>query len=61
MEEHDFKFVGNVRIRLGVTQFVEGDNSDSIVKRADIALYNAKNEGRNRSKIEVVEHKLNQE
>ncbi len=32
----------------GVTCFVEGDTEDSIVDRADKALYKAKENGRNR-------------
>lgn len=59
VEKHNFKIVRNIRISLGITQFVEEDNADSIFKRADVALYSAKNEGRNRSKIEIFEHNLN--
>ena len=39
---------------LGITEFVQGDDKDSIYKRADVALYKAKNEGRNRSEIEII-------
>ncbi|WP_300302388.1 GGDEF domain-containing protein [Anaerosolibacter sp.] len=53
VEEHDFMHVGKITISLGVTQFTQGDSSDSIYKRADIALYKAKNNGRNRSEMEM--------
>lgn len=51
VECHTFKHVGQITISLGVTQFRQGDNIDSIYKRADVALYTAKNHGRNRSEI----------
>ena len=38
-----------VTASFGVAQIEEGDNSDSVVKRADEALYDAKNSGRNRT------------
>ncbi|MFT9496971.1 GGDEF domain-containing protein [Anaerosolibacter sp.] len=53
VEEYDFKHIGKITISLGVTQFNHGDNSDLIYKRADTALYKAKNNGRNRSEIEI--------
>lgn len=49
VECHTFKQVGQITISLGITQFRLGDNTDSIYKRADVALYTAKNLGRNRS------------
>ncbi|WP_051015651.1 diguanylate cyclase domain-containing protein [Desulfitobacterium dichloroeliminans] len=49
VEVHSFKHVGEITISLGLAQYVEGDTMDTIYKRADIALYKAKNEGRNRS------------
>ena len=53
VENHDFKFVNNIRISLGVTEFISSDDSDTIYKRADKALYKAKNAGKNRSEIEL--------
>jgi len=51
VENHTFKYVGRITISLGITQSMQGDNIDSIYKRADTALYTAKNRGRNRSEI----------
>jgi diguanylate cyclase (GGDEF)-like protein len=49
VESHHFEGAGNVTISLGVTHFYPGrDNIDGALKAADKALYQAKNEGRNR-------------
>lgn len=53
VEAHDFRDVGKLTISLGVTEYVPGDNVDTIYKRVDSALYKAKNNGRNRSEILV--------
>jgi diguanylate cyclase (GGDEF)-like protein len=37
-----------VTVSAGIASFSEGDDAASLIKRADIALYGAKNEGRNR-------------
>ncbi len=37
----------NITVSCGITQFIDTDNADSVFKRADKALYNAKNAGRN--------------
>jgi len=39
---------GNITISLGITEYKEGDSIDSIFKRCDRALYQAKINGRNR-------------
>ena len=39
---------GRVTLSLGVTDYSPGDTAESIVERADKALYQAKHEGRNR-------------
>lgn len=48
IEQHRFEAVGMKTSSFGVSSFIEGDTSETIVKRADDALYEAKNSGRNR-------------
>ncbi len=40
--------VGQVTCSLGVSQYKPGDTVDSLVQRADLAMYEAKRQGRNR-------------
>ncbi len=53
VEEHDFKKVGNITISIGITQYEKGDSRDNLYKRADIALYNAKRNGKNRTEMNI--------
>ncbi|MDO9265866.1 MAG: diguanylate cyclase [Sulfurimonas sp.] len=48
IEQQRFEAVGRITSSFGVNSFIEGDTSETIVKRADDALYEAKNSGRNR-------------
>ena len=48
MQAYVFPHVGIVTASFGVTQFAPGDSMDSLLHRADIALYRAKECGRNR-------------
>lgn len=52
VENNSFTKVGHLTISLGVTQFVDKDDINSLHKKADIALYRAKNNGRNRTEVE---------
>lgn len=47
-QKHNFDKVGSKTISLGVAEFIRGDTPDDLVKKADTALYKAKEEGRNR-------------
>jgi diguanylate cyclase (GGDEF)-like protein len=51
IERHDFTDVKTVTISLGVSEFKPGNTPDDMLKRADAAMYKAKNTGRNRSVI----------
>lgn len=46
-ESEEFDEIGSKTISLGVTEFEENDNISSLFKRADSALYVAKNAGKN--------------
>jgi PleD family two-component response regulator len=43
--------VGRVTISCGVAEMAEGDSDDSLIKRADDALYSAKRKGRNQVEL----------
>lgn len=48
IEAHEFGPVEKVTVSLGVTKFEPGDDAASLVRKADEALYMAKQKGRNR-------------
>ena len=48
IEEHPFLHVGRVTCSFGVTEFRDGDTQMILLERADEALYEAKDNGRNR-------------
>ncbi len=48
VENKQFSSIGVMTISLGVAQLREGDSTDSVLKRVDSALYQAKQNGRNR-------------
>jgi len=51
IEEYNFEKVGKVTASFGITEATPEDSTDSVVKRADEALYLAKEKGRNRVEI----------
>ena len=48
INEHEFPKAGKVTASFGLSQISVGDSVEDIVNRADLALYNAKENGRNR-------------
>ena len=49
IQNHDFGKVSEITCSFGVSEYKDSDvNSDSVVKRANDALYNSKNNGRNK-------------
>lgn len=55
---YSFKHAGKITISLGITELAEGDTADAIYKRADMALYEAKSKGRNRSEVKYKEQSM---
>ncbi len=51
VEDFSFEEIGTMTVSLGVTEFTQEDDQDSILKRVDSALYLAKENGRNRYEI----------
>jgi diguanylate cyclase (GGDEF)-like protein len=51
VKKYQFSDIGSLSISLGVTQFIESDSIDTFIKRADKALYNAKENGRDRVEV----------
>lgn len=51
--EHPIETAGNITISLGVAEYLSGESDESWFQRADAALYQAKNTGRNRVVVDV--------
>ena len=51
VENYKFEQIGTKTISLGISAFEKNDTEESLVKKADIALYQAKNGGRNRASL----------
>lgn len=52
IEENEHPIAGSITASFGLTQYRDGDTTESIFKRCDKALYRAKENGRNR--VEVI-------
>ena len=52
LERHHFSTVKKVTASFGVTAYQRGDTPETLIRRADLGLYKAKADGRNR--VEVV-------
>ena len=50
---HNFEIIKNKTASFGVTVFKDGDSIDTLIKRADDALYKAKNNGRNKVIVNI--------
>ncbi len=48
VEKYNFPEVGNITISIGVAEIKLEEEIDAAIKRADIALYEAKTTGRNK-------------
>lgn len=57
-ENTRFSTVDKITVSFGITQYLEGDTADTLFKRADKALYKAKNNGRNRIEVNPPLHVL---
>ena len=51
IKEFNFEQIGYKTISLGISDFQKGDTTETIFKKADSALYEAKNSGRDKSVI----------
>ncbi|MBF0458874.1 MAG: diguanylate cyclase [Nitrospirae bacterium] len=56
IQDYEFKEVGRVTCSFGVSEYVKQEDPAGFIKKADYALYIAKNKGRNRVKAIEKEH-----
>ncbi len=48
IEVYDFSIIGNKTASFGITMYEKGDTLESLIKKADDALYQAKRDGKNK-------------
>jgi len=51
VEGHPFKMITSLTISLGVVEHFQGEEVDEVLKRADVALYQSKENGRNQVSV----------
>lgn len=51
VQAHAFSVLKPVTISIGIAQAVEGETAEDLIRRADAAMYRAKEEGRNRCSV----------
>ena len=51
IEAYNFTGIGKKTASLGVTTYMDDDDAEAIIKRADVALYAAKESGKNRVEV----------
>lgn len=51
VEEHVFQVVGRVTLSIGIAEYNRGEEIDTLIERADAALYKAKKNGKNRVEV----------
>lgn len=51
IEKHRFHDISNLTGSFGVSHYIPGDTKETLIKRADIALYEAKSEGKNQVRV----------
>ena len=47
VQNHSFEYVKQITLSIGVTQYLDNEEKDTLIKRVDSALYKAKANGRN--------------
>lgn len=52
--------LGQITVSLGVAQFYGDENVEELIRRADVALYNSKNKGRNQASQAPTPHEMEQ-
>jgi diguanylate cyclase (GGDEF)-like protein len=58
IQDNNFSNVGHVTCSFGVSEYMGAESAHTFIKKADYALYIAKNNGRNRVQIVEKEHSL---